>query len=248
MRPEASTTALIIPALNEEPVIGLTLSHIPSGLFRAVIVADNGSSDRTAEIARAHGATVTIEPERGYGATCLKAIASLPPQVDTVVFIQADLSEDPREAEQLIAPILDGRADMVIGSRTLGRAEPGALYPHQKFGNWLSTTLIRLLYGFRYTDLGPYRAIRRDALSRLNMQHRNYGWTMEMQVRALEEGLRILEVPITYKVRAAGVNKVSGNLRASLEAGAKIISTVFGLWLRSRLAPHRRTVSTPGIQ
>lgn len=244
MRPEPSTTALIIPALNEEPVIGLTLGRIPDGLYHTVIVADNGSTDGTAEIAQAHGAKVTSEPERGYGATCLKALSNLPPEVDTVVFMQADLSEDPAEAAQLIAPILDGRADMVLGSRTLGRAERGSLYPHQKFGNWLSTGLISALYGYRYTDLGPYRAIRRDALCRLNMQHRNYGWTMEMQVRAVEEGLRILEVPITYRVRAAGVNKVSGNLRASLEAGATIISTVFRLWLRSRFAGHRRTVST----
>lgn len=247
MRPKISTTALIIPALNEEPVIGLTLGQIPPDLYQIVIVADNGSTDRTAEIARAHGATVTTEAERGYGATCLKALASLPPEVDSIVFMQSDLSEDPAEAEQLLAPIYDGRADMVLGSRTLGSAEPGALYPHQVFGNWLATGLIRLFYGYHYTDLGPYRAIRRDALDRLGMQHRNYGWTMEMQVRAVEEGLRIMEVPVTYKVRAAGVNKVSGNLRASLEAGAKIIWTVLRLWMRSRFAPHRRTASTPGI-
>jgi glycosyltransferase involved in cell wall biosynthesis len=248
MAPEPSTTALIIPALNEEAVLGQTLQRIPAALYRVVIVADNGSTDRTAEIARSHGALVTSEPERGYGATCLKALAALPAEIQTVVFMQSDLSEDPAEAKHLLAPILDGRADMVLGSRTLGHAERGALYTHQVFGNWLATSLIRVFYAYRYTDLGPYRAIRRDALERLRMQHRNYGWTIEMQVRALEEGLRIVEVPISYKIRAAGENKVSGNLRASIEAGAKIIWTVLRLWIRRRFGPQRRTVSTPEIQ
>jgi glycosyltransferase involved in cell wall biosynthesis len=222
-------TALIIPALNEEPVLGDTLLAIPTGLFSMVIVADNGSSDRTGEIARSHGAAVTREDERGYGATCLKAIAHLPPDIDAVVFMQADLSEDPKEAALLIEPIQNGRADMVLGSRTLGKVERGALLPHQVFGNWLATTLIRLLYGFRYTDLGPFRAIRRSSLERLQMHDRNYGWTMEMQVRAIQEKLRIMEIPVSYKVRAAGENKVSGNLSASIQAGIRIIATVFRL-------------------
>jgi glycosyltransferase involved in cell wall biosynthesis len=229
-------TALIIPALNEEPVIGDTLRAIPNGLFSVVIVADNGSSDRTGDIARSLGAVVTREDERGYGATCLKAIAHLPSDVDAVVFMQADLSEDPTEAALLIEPIQDGRADMVLGSRALGNVERGALLPHQVFGNWLATTLIRLLYGFRYTDLGPFRAIRRSSLSRLQMSDRNYGWTMEMQVRAIQENLRILEVPVSYKIRAAGENKVSGNLRASILAGIRIIATVFRLRFVKRSA------------
>ena len=233
-RVPGSTAALIIPALNEEAVIGATLQAIPPGLFHTVIVADNGSTDRTAEIAHAHGAMVVREPERGYGAACLRALAELPSPVDTVVFMQADLSEDPAEARSLLAPISDGRADMVLGSRTMGTAEKGALLPHQVFGNWLSTSLIRLFYGHRYTDLGPFRAIRRDALEKLQMRERNYGWTIEMQVRALEHGLRVLEVPVTYRVRAAGENKVSGNLRASIAAGTKIISTVFRLRSASR--------------
>ena len=233
-RVPGSTAALIIPALNEEAVIGATLQAIPPGLFHTVIVADNGSTDRTAEIAHAHGAMVVREPERGYGAACLRALAELPLPVDTVVFMQADLSEDPAEARSLLAPISDGRADMVLGSRTMGTAEKGALLPHQVFGNWLSTSLIRLFYGHRYTDLGPFRAIRRDALEKLQMRERNYGWTIEMQVRALEHGLRVMEVPVTYRVRAAGENKVSGNLRASMAAGTKIISTVFRLRSASR--------------
>src|SRR5208283_1215534 len=167
--PLASTVqaALIIPALNEEPVLGRTLAAIPPGLFQVVIVADNGSTDRTAEVARAWGATVVSEPERGYGAACLKALAALSPGIDVVVFMQADWSEDPAEARRLIEPIARGEADLALGSRALGGAEPGALLPHQVFGNWLATVLIRLLYRRRYSDIGGFRAIRREALERL---------------------------------------------------------------------------------
>lgn len=230
--PGTLSAALIIPALNEEPVIAATLRAIPAGIFRLVIVADNGSTDRTVDLARACGATVIIEPERGYGAACLRALAALPPEIDTVVFLQADLSENPSEAPALLAPIERGETDLVLGSRVLRRAEHGALLPHQAFGNWLATALIRLLYGHRYTDLCAFRAIRRDALERLRMQDRNYGWTVEMQVRALEQGLRVLEVPVSYRRRAAGVNKVSGSLTASLRAGWIILKTVFRLWWR----------------
>lgn len=222
-------TALIIPALNEEAVIAATLRSIPPSLFHTVVVADNGSTDRTGEIARAEGATVVCEPERGYGAACLAAIAALPPEVNAIVFMQADGSEDPREADLLLKPIDDDRADMVIGSRTMGQAEPGALEPHQRFGNWLATFLVRLIYGHRYSDLGPFRAIRRDALERLRMRDRNYGWTIEMQVRALQHRLRVAEVPVTYGNRRAGEGKVSANLKASVLAGVKIIWTVFRL-------------------
>ncbi len=224
--------ALIIPALNEEEVIATTLRLIPPSLFHIVIVADNGSTDRTAEIARAEGATVVRQPERGYGAACLAAIAELPPEVDAVVFMQADASEDPAEARQLLAPIYSGRADLVIGSRTLGKAEAGALSRHQVFGNKLATFLVRLIYRHNYTDLGPFRAIRRDSLDALGMRDRNYGWTIEMQVRALQHKLRIEEVPVTYRNRAAGEGKVSASIKASIQAGVKIISTIFKLALR----------------
>lgn len=224
------SAALIIPALNEEPVIAATLEAIPPGVFDLVIVADNGSTDHTVEVARSRGATVVVEPERGYGAACLRALAALPPGIDGVVFLQADLSEDPSEAPLLLAPIARGEADLVLGSRVLGRADAGALLPHQAFGNWVATALIRLMYGHHYTDLCAYRAIRRDALDRMRMQDRNYGWTVEMQVRALEQGLRVLEVPVSYSKRAAGVNKVSGNLRASVHAGWVILRTVLRLW------------------
>ncbi len=221
--------ALIIPALNEEECIATTLAGIPEGMFRYVIVADNGSTDRTAEIATANGALVSFEPERGYGATCLKAIALLPVEVEIVAFMQADGSEDAREAPRLLNPILRNEADLVLGSRPLGNPEPGALLPHQAFGNWLACVLIRLVYRHRYTDLGPFRAIRRSSLEALAMRDRNYGWTIEMQIRALQLGLRVIEVPVSYGVRRAGVNKVSGQLGSSLRAGWIIVAKVFAL-------------------
>ena len=205
----------------------MTLARVPPGLYQQIIVADNGSRDRTAEIARQAGATVVVtEPQRGYGAACLRALANLPPDTDTVVFMDADSSDDPREAASLLEPILKGRADFVLGSRTLGKAEKGSLQPHQRFGNALATFLIRVLFGYRYTDLGPFRAIRLDALRKLDMRDRNYGWTIEMQIKAVRQKLRIEEVPVSYRNRI-GVSKVSGNLKASVLAGIKILWTVF---------------------
>ena len=222
---------LIIPALNEAPAIGLALERVPRGLYKQIIVADNGSTDRTAEIARQAGATVVSEPHRGYGSACLRALANLPPQADTVVFMDADSSDDPSEAASLLEPILNGRADFVLGSRTLGKAEKGSLQPHQRFGNELATFLIRALFGHRYTDLGPFRAIRLEALQKLDMQDRNYGWTIEMQIKAVQHKLRIEEIPVSYRNRI-GVSKVSGNLKASVMAGIKILWTVFRYRIR----------------
>ncbi|MFN9264693.1 MAG: glycosyltransferase family 2 protein [Acidobacteriota bacterium] len=221
--------ALIIPALNEQECLGQTLAELPAGLFRYVIVADTGSTDGTAAIARAHGALVSQEPERGYGATCLAALALLPADAEIVVFLQADGSEDAAEAPRLLDPIRRNEADLVLGSRPLGRPAPGALLPHQRFGNWLACTLVRLLYRHTYTDLGPFRAIRRSSLAALDLRDRNYGWTIEMQIRALQRGLRVLEVPVSYRPRRAGENKVSGHLRSSLAAGWNILSKVFSL-------------------
>ena len=224
----ANRAVLIVPALDEEPAIGQTLDRVPRDLYCEIIVADNGSRDRTAEIARSRGAKVVFESERGYGAACLRAIAALPVEMDAVVFMDADSSDDPAEAASLLAPIYNGRADLVIGSRTLGNAEKGALEPHQALGNALATWLIRVFYGHRYTDLGPFRAIRVDALRKLDMRDRNYGWTIEMQIKALRHKMRIVEVPVSYK-RRVGVSKISGNWRASIAAGVKIIWTVFRL-------------------
>ena len=225
---------LIIPALNEEAVIGATLASIPPGLFEKIIVADNGSADSTVAIAEAAGATVTIEPERGYGATCLRALEQVSHGSQPIVFMQADSSEDPNEALELLRPLYEGRADLTVGSRTLGSAEPGALLAHQRFGNRLLIELIWVLFRHRFTDLGPFRAIRADVLRSLNMRDRNYGWTLEMQVKAVRQGLRILEIPVSYRVRAAGENKVSGNWWVSVKAGLKMIAVLVRLRITTR--------------
>ena len=156
--------ALVIPVLNEEASIGAVLDEVPQAWFCAVIVADNGSTDRTAEEAAARGARITVEPRRGYGGACLKALQALPAEAEVVVFMDGDGSDDPREADRLLRPIRENRADLVLGSRVLGPPQRGALHVHQRFGNWIATRLVRLLLGHGYTDLGPFRAIRADSL------------------------------------------------------------------------------------
>lgn len=224
----ASRIALIIPALNEEESLGRVLAALPPGLYEQVVVVDNGSEDATARVAASAGATVIREPRRGYGSACLAGIAALDPAVDVVVFMDADASDVPEEARRLVEPISAGRADLVIGSRVLGKTERGALAVHQRFGNRLATRLIAWLYGFRYTDLGPFRAIRASSLRLLEMRDRDYGWTVEMQVRALERGLRVMEAPVDYR-RRIGESKISGSLRASLAAGWKIMAMIVRL-------------------
>ncbi len=226
--------ALIIPALNEESAIGDVLNEIPEGLFEQVIVADNGSTDRTSEVASSHGAAVVAEPRRGYGNACLKALSHLPEGTEIVAFMDGDGSDVATELGTLLAPIEDGRADLVLGSRELGETERGAVNTHQRLGNLLATFLIRLLFGHRYTDLGPFRAIRVSSLEALNMCDRNYGWTIEMQIKALRAGLRVLEVPVSYRQRRAGVSKVSGNAWGSFAAGVKILWTIARLCFASR--------------
>ena len=221
---------VIIPALNEQDALPLVLRDIPRPPVRRVIVADNGSTDRTAEVALKNGAEVVHEPERGYGAACLKALAHLaadPP--DIVVFLDGDYSDHPDELLSLIDPIRAGDADMVVGSRTRCRQERGALSPQQRAGNAVACGALRLMYGVRYTDLGPFRAIGWGALQALGMQDRNYGWTIEMQIKAAQRGITYREVPVSYRQRI-GVSKVSGTVRGSVSAGAKI------LWLLGRYA------------
>ena len=221
-----SFIALVIPALDEEHAIGPLLDGVHRALVRDVIVGDNGSRDATAAVARARGAEVVAVAERGYGAACAGALTRLRDDVEIIVFMDADGSDDPSEIPLLLAPIEEGRADLVIGSRALGIVEKGALTPQQRFGNWLATRLIRLLYGHRYTDLGPFRVIRRELLDRIAMQDRRYGWTVEMQIRALQLGARVAEVPVRYRKRV-GKSKISGTVSGVIKAGWWIIYTIF---------------------
>lgn len=226
--------AAVIPAHNEESSVALVVADLPRALVERVVVCDNDSTDGTARAARDAGATVVQEPRRGYGAACLRALQTLesdPP--DIVLFLDADRSDDATEAAALLAPILEGRADFVVGSRILGGAEPGSLTPVQRFGNRLAAALLRSLYGVRATDLGPFRAIRWESLQGLGMRDRDFGWTVEMQVKAARRGLRTLEVPVRYRKRAAGSpSKISGTLRGSFLAGSKILGTIALDYLR----------------
>lgn len=214
---------VVIPALNEADALPVVLSAIPAWVT-CVIVADNGSTDDTASVARTHGALVVTEPIKGYGRACLTALAALPP-VDVVVFLDGDASDSPAEMINLLVPIGQGSVDMVIGSRTLGAREVGALTPQQIFGNALACLLIRLIWGQKFSDLGPFRAIRKSALDRLQMQDRDFGWTVEMQVRAAKLGVRTVEVPVSYR-RRIGVSKVSGTIKGVIGAGTKILYVI----------------------
>ena len=222
----AERVALIIPALDEEQTIGATLGGLAGQTLAQAVVVDNGSTDRTAEVARARGAQVVVEPRRGYGRACLAGLAALEPEMSIVAFMDADGSDDPADLARVVAPIERGEADLVIGSRVLGEREPDSLSPQQRFGNRVASLLLCAFYGARYTDLGPFRAIRRDALERLGMRDTDYGWTIEMQIKAHRQGLRVLEVPVRYRRRRGGASKVSGSIRGSLLAGAKIIWTI----------------------
>ncbi len=221
----ASTVALIIPALDEESAIGALLDGVDRTLVRHVIVGDNGSRDGTADVVCARGATVVHVAVRGYSAACAGALERLPPDTEIVLFMDADGSDDPSEIALLLAPIEEGRADFVIGSRALGVVERGALTPQQRFGNWLATRLIARIHGHRYTDLGPFRAIRRDLLDRIAMRDRRYGWTVEMQIRALQLGARVTEVPVRYRKRI-GKSKISGTVTGVVKAGWWILFTI----------------------
>jgi len=216
---------VVIPALNEQKALPHVLAAIPEWV-RRVVVADNGSTDRTAEVAREGGANVVKEPQRGYGAACLRALAYLrddPPEI--VVFLDGDFSDHPEEMGLLVEPIVEGRAELVLGSRARGKSARGSLTPQQRAGNWFACLLLKRLYGVSYTDLGPFRAVRWTSLERMKMVDRDYGWTLEMQIKAARLGFTYSEVPVSYRCRI-GQSKISGTLRGTLGAGSKILYTM----------------------
>jgi len=229
--------ALVLPAFDEEQALPLVLAEIPRGRAPLVVVVDNGSRDRTGEVARAAGAVVVREERRGYGSACLAGLRWLlagdglvPPlgDADVIVFLDADHSDYPDDLGRLLAPLDDDRAELVLGSRILGGATLSALLPQAWFGNRLACFLMRVLFGAHYTDLGPFRAIRVGALRRLAMADTGFGWTIEMQLKAHSAGLRVREVPVRYRPRV-GKSKITGTVRGTLRAGAKILGWI-GAW------------------
>jgi len=219
--PRMDQVAVIIPALNEEQSLPLVLDALP--LVGHVLVVNNGSTDRTADVARARGAEVVDEPRRGYGNACKAGIQAAERHgAEVVVILDADHSFDPGQLPDLVDPILQGEADMVLGDRTRS-AEAGALLPQQRVGNKVATLLIRSITGHAYRDMGPFRAIRTRDLVALDMQDPNYGWNVEMQIKAVRHSLRILERPVTCRVRQAGQSKISGSVRGAFAAGVKMM-------------------------
>jgi glycosyltransferase involved in cell wall biosynthesis len=218
--------SVVVPALNEEePIAEVVRECLATKIPSEVIVVDNGSSDATAERAREAGARVVSEPRPGYGRACAAGVRTVSPESDIVVFLDGDGSDCPEFIPQLVEPIAAGTFDFVIGSRTRGQREPGSMNFQQIFSGHLAGWLMSILYGARYTDMCPFRAIRRDALEKLSMKEETYGWNLEMQMKAARLGLRILEVPVNHRCRAGGVSKVSGTFRGTFLAGTRIIAT-----------------------
>ncbi len=226
MNHTSASVSVIIPALNEEePITQVVRECLATGVPREVIVVDNGSSDRTAEHASQAGARVVSAP-RGYGRACAAGVAALPPESEVVVFLDGDGSDCPEFMKRLVDPIVAGTHDFVIGSRTRGRREPGSMNFQQIFSGRVAGAILDLLYGVRYTDMCPFRAIGRDSLERIGMREQTYGWNLEMQMKAARAGLRILEIPVNHRRRAGGESKVSGTLRGTFMAGARIVATL----------------------
>lgn len=220
---------VIIPAFNEENGVGQVIREIPREFVNEVIVVNNNSTDNTERIAKEAGATVLREPTPGYGRACLKGIDYLKqinPKPEIVIFLDADHSDYPEEIPTLLKKIIEHDVDLVIGSRALGEKEQGSMTPQQIFGNWLATRLLDLFYGVKFTDLGPFRAIKYTTLVALDMQDKTYGWTVEMQLKAAKNGFRCVEVPVRYR-RRIGFSKISGTVKGTILAGYKILATIF---------------------
>ena len=227
--------SIVIPALNEEePISDVVRECLATKIPREIMVVDNGSDDRTADRAREAGARVVTEPRPGYGRACAAGIRSLSPDCEIVVFLDGDGSDCPEFISRLVDPIVAGNFDFVIGSRTRGQREPGSMNFQQIFAGRLAGWLMSILYDVRYTDMCPFRAIRRDAVGKLSMKEETYGWNLEMQMKAARSGLRVLEVPVNHRCRAGGVSKVSGTLRGTFVAGSRIIATF------ARIAAEKR--------
>lgn len=224
-RERALRVCVVIPALDEEEPIADVVRAVPRAVAGEVIVVDNGSADCTAERAREAGARVVSESRRGYGRACRAGVSALPPDCEIVVFLDGDGSDCPELMGELVRPIIEDTHDFVIGSRTRGEREPGSMNFQQIFAGRVAGLLLHTLYGIRYTDMCPFRAIRRDALERLGMREETYGWNLEMQMRAARGGLRVLEIPVPHRRRAGGESKVSGTLRGTINAGARILMT-----------------------
>lgn len=228
---------VVIPAFNEENAVGRVIDALPHAMLRHIVVCDNGSSDDTTEAARARGAKVVFERRKGYGRACLKAleyIETMEKAPDYIVFLDADYSDYPQELPQLVKPLIDSNYDLVIGSRVRGQVEKGALTLPQRFGNRLATFLIRQLFDVKFTDLGPFRAVRYTSLNEMKMQDKNYGWTVEMQIKAAQMGMRCKEMPVSYRKRI-GVSKVSGTISGVLGAGTKILGLIFWYGIMKRI-------------
>ena len=217
--------SVVIPAYNEEESIGLVIKSLPQKKIKEIIVVNNGSTDKTASIAKQYGARVVNETCRGYGAACLKGVSEVS-DPEIVVFVDGDFSDFPEEIESLVKPIIENRADFVLGSRMIFPESRAALLPQARYGNLLAVFLIRLFFRYKFTDLGPFRAIRYQSLKEISMTDKNFGWTVEMQIKAVKHGLKIIEIPVHYRKRV-GVSKITGTISGTFKAGIKIIFTIF---------------------